>query len=168
MAINNDITFVIGSQIVAIGGGLTSVSNQDIFDSANNFLDEVQANQVKNFVFAGGLEALTIPGQFVGLSVTIVDWRVQFADRAGPGTEEVAVVGNLFGRVGSIGGAAQSPIEPSAFTFVRIVESTAPVFINGEAATFWDALLTDHVVPESLGDWVQNKLLSVTKFLSLK
>lgn len=168
MAINTDISFVIGDQIIKIGGGLDSVSNQDIYDSITNFLDEVQALGVENFAFAGGLEPLTIAGQFVGLSLTLVDWRVQFDDRAGPADEEMAVLGNLFGRVGSQSGASQSPIEPSAFTFVRIVESTAPVFINGDAAAFWDALLADHKVADSFGAWVVDKLLTVTKFLSLK
>ncbi len=57
-----------------------------------------------------------------------------------------------------------SPILPSAFT--QIVLGGAPA--GSHVAAFWDALVADHVVSGSFGEWVGKKLLSVVKFLGLK
>lgn len=64
--------------------------------------------------------------------------------------------------------ATISPILPTAFTQVILERDSSAVIVDGDAASFWDELLTDHVVAGSFGEWVGKKLLSVVKFLGLK
>lgn len=61
-----------------------------------------------------------------------------------------------------------SPILPTAFTQVILERDSSAVIVNADVGTFWDALLSDHVVAGSFGEWVGKKLLSVVKFLGLK
>lgn len=124
MAVNPNIEFQIGPQIVLIKAPLTSVTNQDIWDTANDFLDAPNAPAgVSNFVFADGVVELT--SGFTDLTLTVVDWKIQFEDRAGPDLTECAVLGNVVGRTGSQFGTPQIVIAPSDFVFARIVESTS-------------------------------------------
>lgn len=61
-----------------------------------------------------------------------------------------------------------SPILPTAFTQVILERDSSAVILNGGASDFWDALLSDHLVAGSFGEWVGKKLLSVVKFLGLQ
>jgi hypothetical protein len=65
-------------------------------------------------------------------------------------------------------GADISAFLPSAFTQIITARSAGATLINGDAATFWDALTADHSVAGSFGEFVAKKLLTFVKFLGTK
>lgn len=65
--------------------------------------------------------------------------------------------------------ATISPILPTWGTQVILQASSSATLTEGsDPADFWDALLADHVVAGSFGEWVGKKLLTFKKFISTK
>lgn len=65
-------------------------------------------------------------------------------------------------------GAEQSPIFPTAFTQIVRARSASATALNADVGSFWDALLTDHIVAGSFGEYVGLKLLSFGRWLALR
>lgn len=64
--------------------------------------------------------------------------------------------------------ATIEPAIPSVGTYLTLEKSTSASLIQGSGSNPWDDLLTDHDIPDSFGEYVGEKLLSIKKFLGLK
>ncbi len=134
MAINTAIEFVIGTKRIFLPIPLIEITNQDIFDSANNFLDEVNPNRVQNFVSAGGLDK--VPGGNVGLTLSIFDgWTVEWEAEAGPALIEKVILGNVAAFVDASKAVEADIFTPTANVFPLISQSFAPTASEGGALT---------------------------------
>lgn len=167
-----DFTFDRATKFMEVAAGVVAVDAQDIYNAAQEWGAE-PANMIYDTVLTGGgkfaLDAART--RFTGLVVRMdaVDapgpaatpWAVKFADAPGPALELRRVFGGDFISDGD-------PVAGSANTYIVIEQATSPTLINGDAAAFWDAQVSAHRIVGSFGEWVQFKLLSVTKFLGLK
>ncbi len=129
MAINTAIEFIIGTKRIFLPQPLVEVTNQDIFDSANNFLDEVQVGELENFVSAGGKDQ--VPGGAVGLTLNIFNgWTVEWEAEAGPGLTEKRILGNITAFTDKSLSVPADIFTPSANVFPLISQSFAPTSIE--------------------------------------
>ncbi len=123
------LSFDIPSQEIRVAAPDLELTIQELWDKSQEFLSTHEAMSVSAFIFGAGKTDLG-GGDFVGITVTLVDWCVKFDDRAGPSTVVTSVRGgNLVGRVGSLAGAVQHPVCASDFTFNIINQSTSPALI---------------------------------------
>tara|TARA_R110002096_G_C14661938_1_gene728449 strand:- start:43948 stop:44640 length:693 start_codon:yes stop_codon:yes gene_type:complete len=123
------LTFDIPNQVIEVDLPDLNLTIQELWDQTQTFLGTHQAMSIPHFMFGAGKDDLG-GGNFVGITVTLVDWCVKFADRAGPTTIVTTISGgNLVGRVGTIAGAVQHPVCSSLFTFNTINQSTSPALI---------------------------------------
>ncbi len=163
-------------------GGLTTVDIQDVYDACQEWSSE-PANMVSDVpVTGGGKFALNDPPtKFTGLVVRMDavtapvagNWKVHFPDAAGPSLERRTVSGGDF-----IAQAGGDPLANSANIMPVIELSTSPTLVvtgglleadkDDIATKVWAALLSANNVAGSFGNYVQKKLLSVTKFIGLK
>ena len=100
------------------------VDLQEVWDQTAEFLSSFRAMSTPNFMFAGGKDDLG-GGLRTAISLSLVDWLIRFAAQGGPAFVATEISGgNLIGKVGSLQGAAQDPVDPAAFTFIKLVRST--------------------------------------------
>jgi len=64
--------------------------------------------------------------------------------------------------------AEQSPVFPTAFTQIVRARSASATLTNADVGSFWDALLADHVVPDTFGQQVALNLLTFGRWLALR
>ncbi len=175
-------TFDLATKFMDVDTGVVALDAQDIYNAAQEWGAE-PSNMIYDTVLTGGgkfaLDALAT--KFTGLVVRMDKgdapspadsaWAVRFAAAAGPGIELRRVSG------GDFISEDVSPVAPSAFTYIVIEQATSPTLVvsssgltEGDkddiAARVWTRPLTS--VPGSFGEWVQFKLLTVSKFLGLK
>lgn len=125
------LSFDIPNQLVEVKIPDTVVNLQEVWNKCSDFMDTQAMMSFSNFLFGSGKQELT-PGKFTGITVTFVDWRLQFEARAGPAlTVCIVEGGNFIGRVGTPTGAAQHPIAPTANTHATISQSTEAALLGG-------------------------------------
>lgn len=152
-----NLTFDIANQKIIVSLPDTNVTIQELWDQTQDWLDTFEAMSVPQFIFGAGKDDLG-GGNFVGITVTLVDWCVQFADRTGPSTEVTTITGgNLVGRVGSTIGAVQHPVCESAFTFNTINQSTSPALIAAPIPdeSFFSATYDEGLTQIRMGTWLE-------------
>lgn len=152
------LTFDIPNQLIIVAAPDTLLDLQELWNKSQLFLTTLEAMSIPAFIFGSGKDDIG-GGQFVGITVTLVDWKLQFEARAGPALEVMIVSGgNLVGRTGSLVGPVQHPIEPSANTHVTISQSTSPAAIAVETQrtrTFIEVTYDVNSATLTLGTWLQ-------------
>lgn len=165
--------FDLDNKFMLVATGVEVVDAQDIYNAAQEWGAE-PSNMIYDTVLTGGgkfaLDAAET--KFTGLVVRYdkVDapgpaasaWALKFADAPGPALELRRVTG------GDFISQDASPVAGSANVYMVIEQATSPTLINGDAAAFWNAQVSAYQVVGSFGEWVQFKLLTVSKFLGLK
>ena len=122
-------TYDIPNQLVHVPAGVYEIQIQDLWDETQDWMDTYDAMSVVNFCFGSGKDPLG-GSEYVGITLTFVDWRLKFTDLLGPSFQLVAVRGgNFLGRTGSITGAVKYPIAASDYTHAIIAQSTSPAMI---------------------------------------
>lgn len=168
-----DFTFDLANKLMLVADGVVEVDVQNIYNAAQEWGAEPSNMIYDTILTGGGKFALDQAGtKFTGLVVRMdkVDapgpadtaWAVKFADAPGPALELRRVSG------GDFISQDASPVAGSANVYMVIEQATSPTLINGDAAAFWNAQVSAYTAVGSFGEWVQFKLLSVVKFLSLK
>ena len=118
-------------QLVEVLAPDITLDVKDLYVEAMDFLDEPTNHEVDEFIFAFGELDFGAGTKFTGLQVVLIDWKVRFEAASGPSWENRDVSGgDLFGRVGSLDGAAQNPIEPSPFISTTLTQSTSPTLVE--------------------------------------
>ena len=174
--------FDLATKFMDVAAGIEVVDAQEIYNAAQEWGAE-PSNMIYDTLLTGGGKFALDPAatKFTGLVVRLdsVDapgpadtpWAVRFADAAGPGIELRRVTGGDFISEGV------APVAPSAFTYIVIEQATSPTLIvtssglieadkDDIAERVWTTPRT--AVVGSFGEWVQFKLLTVSKFLGLK
>lgn len=137
MAINSAIEFVTGTKRIFIPSPTVQVTNQDILDSANNYLDEIGLLGIPNFVSAGGREA--IAGGNVGLTLSIFGgWTVEWEAEAGPALTQKTILGNVAAFVDSSLAVPADIFTPTANVFPLISQSFAPTASDADKPLLQD------------------------------
>lgn len=167
-------TFDLATKFMDVDPGETVLDAQAIYNATKEW-GEQPANMIYDTIATGGGKfSLDEPAntKFTGLVCRMdsVDkpgpaatpWAVRFAAAAGPGIELRRITGGDFISQGG------DPVAGSANTYIVIEQATSPTLINGDVATFWNAQVTAFQIVGSFGEWVQFKLLTVSKFLGLK
>lgn len=167
------LTFDRVNRLIIVAAPDTQVTVLELYDKASNYLDEPIQMDLSNFVEAGGNFDLG-GGEFTGVSLRLVDWKVQFEDRAGPGVTECQVTqGDLI----SVDAARvrQNAIEPSAFVFAVIRLSTAPAAIQpvlsdaeltATAQAVWTMDSTQTFPADSMGTMMKGIIPMVSRAIS--
>lgn len=152
----------------------TEVSVQELYDKSADYLDEPAQMDLANFVQAAGKFNLG-GGEFTGVALRLLNWKVQFEDRAGPGITQCSVTGGDLIAVDAIGDPTNA-IEPSTNVFAVIRQSTAPAAIQpvlsqddldnvGDAV--WAEDSTQAFPADSMGDFVAGGGLAQSIFNKL-
>jgi len=159
----------------------------EVYLACKEWTSQPQNMVYDNPIIGGGLFPLDDIGEkFTGLVVQMAlvtepmgggnTWRLKFADAAGPAIESRRIFGGDF----LAEGAGNLPVANSANVMPIIELATSPTLVKvvtgglseGDkddiAGRVWDRLLSAHLVTGSFGQFVQKKLLTVTKFLGLK
>jgi len=167
-----DFTFDRATKFMDVAAGVIAVDVQEVYNAAQEWGAE-PSNMIYDTILTGGGKFALDQAQtrFTGLVVRMdaVDapgpaatpWALRFADAGGPALELRRVFGGDFISDGDT-------VAGSDFTYIVIEQATSPTLINGDAAAFWDAQVSAHRIVGSFGEWVQFKLLTVSKFLGLK
>ena len=181
------LTFVDTLKQIVPATGVTAVDIGDVYLAAEEWASYPENMVYDDPVTAGGLFPLDDIGEkFTGLVVRMDEvtepmgggntWRVRFPDAPGPALE----ARRLFGGDFLAGGTGNLPVENSANVMPIIELATSPTLVkvvtgglseadkNDIAGRVWDRLLSAHSVAGSFGQFVQKKLLTVTKLLGLK
>ena len=153
----------------------TGVTVQQVVNAIREFEDDLVNMDVGQIMAGAGKDDLG-GGVYTGITLKLVnDWRLMFADRAGPTYVRCKVSGGNLIATNSYG---DDPIKQSAYTQVLIAQSTSaalidnstpadiadavwdePVSGHGSSGTFAEELfLTGDVVAELL-DLGENKLV---------
>ena len=150
MAINTNLQFIKSTQRIFIPAPITFVSAPDIYDSSLDFLDEPANHDVATFVFASGFESLDPDPGIVGMTLILVDWKIEWEAR-GIETEVAVGEGNIVGRVGSVTGASQNVFAPSTNIFPTRSLSTSAALrqTGGSALTAAESLLLTQAAADS-------------------
>jgi hypothetical protein len=88
----------------------------------------------------------------LGLTVTLRNALVKFADRPGPGHVNVEIRdGNLVSTDGIEPPTFIDPVFPAAFVNTKLELDVSAALISADVQDFWDALRAAHLVPGSFG-----------------
>ena len=131
---------------------VTSVTTQEIYDEAQDWLDEPGQLDIQHFIEASGKKPL-VGGLYEAISVTLRnDWRVQFVAAAGPTWEPRLVYGgNLV--LATPNSYDDNPIAPAAYISTTIAQSTsASLFDPNIAHAVWDAVRASYATAGTFGE----------------
>ena len=136
------LTFDIPTKIATVGIADTDISCQEVLDQFRDFEDTPEAMGFPKMVEAAGKVDLAGGTQTV-ITVTLLDdWKLKFADRAGPSTIQCLVFGgNLVGKDGV--GAESFPLEPATFVFASIAQATTGALLGSLAPEFQGGIWID-------------------------
>jgi len=161
------LSFDVPTQEIRVAAPDLELTIQELWDKSQEFLASHRGMSESTFIFGGGKEDLG-GGDFVGITVTLVDWKVKFDDRAGPSTVVTSIRGgNLVGRVGSISGSIQHPVSAADFTFNIINQSTSPALIAAPIPdeSFWGVTYDEGGTDIEIVCWLERAGVLVTSGL---
>ena len=104
------------SRIILVESPATEVTCQELLNAIRNWEDEPHNMEVPKVAEAVGKDDLG-GGLAVGITLKLLNWRVKFADRAGPDTILCSVTGGNLIAVDT-NNQPMNPIAPSAYTTI--------------------------------------------------
>jgi len=173
------LTFNKDTQIIQVELPDTQVSVQEIVDQIRDFEDNPAPDNtggmdIPHILEAAGKQPLTDTTS-VGMTITLVDWTIKFADRAGPTWVTCDITGGNI--VAYNTGTLQyvSPISPAAYVNTNIAQSSSATISEGSggataaevADAVWDEASADHIADGTFGQ-LTSRLLKLAQFLGLK
>jgi len=161
MAIRNDITidWEASPRIVTVADTSTTVSIQELHDTLANAEMGVEGMDRPKIINSTGKEGLG-DNVFVGITLTLQNAKLAFADRGGPSWIECTVTGGNLAAIDG-NGDEMSPIEPTSYVLVTRAASSSATLTNNPSAednadAVWDELSADHVIAASLSKDLQD------------
>jgi len=174
------LTFDKDTQIMEVALPDTEITIQEIVDQIRDFEDNPSPDNtggmdIPHILSAGGKEPLT-DTTWVGITITLIDWTIKFANRGGPGWITCNIVGGNIVAYDTGISEYVSPITPGTYVNTNITASSSATIAEGTggstpsaiADAVWDEPMAGHTTAGTFGEWVKNKLLDVGKFLGLK
>ena len=148
------VDFDVSPRIVEIALPSTTITIQDLYDTLRTIearLFNLNFPALIDNIRSTGKQTLSGTKQ-LGLTVTLRNARVMFADRPGPSHSNTEIVdGNLVSTDGVEPPTFIDPIEPAAFINTKLELDVSAALINASVEDFWDALRAAHVIPGSFG-----------------
>jgi hypothetical protein len=134
------------NKLVIVPDTETEVTVQEIYDQCRDYEDRPDSLAFLELVDAEGKTDLG-GGEFIVITLFMINgWRLKFDDRPGPADTTCRVSGgNILGRVGDKGSAAQHPIAPSDYTFPIIYQATTGLALTDTATAASIAALDTNV-----------------------
>ena len=126
---------IIVPMLGTLGETVTEITCQQIVDAVRNWQDELIDMQIANFLDASGKEALG-GGVFVGITIKLTDWKIQFAARPGPAWVMCNVTGGNLVAFDTFLNDYVWPLEPSPFTNGYIARSSSATLLQQEALEY--------------------------------
>ena len=130
MAIRTDITvnYLVSPRIATIAAPSTDVTIQDLYDTLASDQAQIQSTPYKIIVKGDGKADLG-SGLFTVVTCKLLNTKLKFADRAGPGLTLCKVTNGNLVAVDANNNSIH-PIETSTNTHVTIVQATTGGLIN--------------------------------------
>lgn len=149
-------TFDKTANVITVAAPDLIVTIPELITAIRDFEDNQFGMDISKIADASGKEDLG-GGVSVGLTLKLLDWKLKFADRAGPTTVLADVVGGNLIAVDENGDFV-NPIEPSTFVTVTKTASSSATLITGAgdaaaiADAVWDELIAQHQNTGSVGE----------------
>lgn len=112
------------NQIITVESPDTEITMQELIDGVRDFEDEYYGIDIFKIANASGKEALG-GGVLVGITVTLIDWKLKFEDRAGPDYIICNATGGNLVTYDTGTSSYINPIEPATFVTVVITASSS-------------------------------------------
>jgi len=112
------------SKIITIPDTQDSVTIQALIDDIRDFEDELHNMETYKIADASGKQDLG-GGTAVGITLTLIDWKLKFADRPGPDYVLCSVSGGNLVRYDTTTQTYGNPIEPSEYVTVSLTASSS-------------------------------------------
>ena len=106
------------THIILVESPATEVTIQELINAIRNWEDELVNMNCPKVADASGKEDLG-GGSLVGITLKLLNWKLKFANRAGPNYIVCTVKGGNLVAVDQYG-ASMSPIEPSAYVTITM------------------------------------------------
>lgn len=147
-------TFDKTANIITVAEPDLTVTISELITAIRDFEDNQFGMDISKIADASGKEDLG-GGVSVGLTLKLLDWKLKFADRAGPTTVLADVVGGNLIAVDANGDFV-NPIEPSTFVTVTKTASSSATIASGDASAIadavWNELISQHQNTGSFGE----------------
>ena len=173
MTIRTDVTidWTVSPRIITVASPSVEISIQDLYDTCMDLEAKSDAIDDPHIINAAGKEELG-PGVLVGLTATLQNALLAFEARSGPSYDQCSVSGgNLVALESDLITYASVPIFPTSFTQVVVTASSSATLIDGggaKVADFFNEDIAQYTTNGTFGSWLNNKSLTVQKFLGLK
>lgn len=170
MTIRTDVTidWSVSPRIITVASPSTEITIQDLYDTCMDLEAKSNAMDDNHIIDAAGKEQLG-GGTAVGLTATLLNALLAFQARSGPSYEQCLVNGgNLVALESDLFTYATTPIDPTAFTQVVTTASSSATISSTNIADIFNEDLTPYTTPGTFGEWINNKGLTVLKFMGLK
>lgn len=165
------------NKIITVESPTTSITVQELYNAIREYEDEPYSMNIPKIVNGSGKEVLSAI-KSVGMTITLLDWKLKFADRAGPTWTHCDISGGNVVHYNS--GLQQYETcladTQGQYTTVSLELDTSAALLQGGAAltqddldnladAVWDEALSGHVVSGTTGE-LMNMLdrLHVNKF----
>ena len=161
----------VNKQIIVVSPDI-ELTVQELYDKVRDFEDEPGNMDIPQIISAGVKENL-VGGVQVGITATLLDgWQVFFQTTS----QDTAVRGGNLVATDELG-ADQSPIANDNIVKLELASGTTAIETSGGltpgniediADAVWDEATADHTSDGTFGGFIQNKLLTVAKWLGLR
>jgi hypothetical protein len=161
----------VGKQIIIVSPDII-ITIQELYDKVRDYEDEPANLDLNQIISAGGKEDLG-GGVSVGITATLLDgWQLFFQTLS----QDTAVRGGNLVALDDMD-VSQSPIANSNIVKLELSSGTTAIETSGGltsgniddiAIAVWDETTSTHTSDGTFGNFVQNKLLTVAKWLGLK
>lgn len=141
------------AQLIIVEAPDTEITIQELVDAIREWEDELSSMDIARVADASGKEDLG-GGTLVGVTLLLIDWKIQFEARPGPAWVLCSVTGGNLVSVDDIGDS-QNAIEPSAYVTVNTTASSSATLLENEGASadeIWNADLNLYTIDESAGE----------------
>ena len=118
------LTFDTLNQIITVDSPATEITMQDLIDGIRDFEDGNIGIGLAKIADAAGKQDLG-GGVLVGITLTLIDWKLKFEDRSGPDYIICNVTGGNLVRYDTGSGLYTNPIEPAAYVTVTLTASAS-------------------------------------------
>lgn len=112
------------NQLITVEAPATEITIQELVNAIRDWQDEVQNMEIENIADGSGKEGLG-GGVSVGVTLTLLDWKIMFEARAGPTYTLCAISGGNLVTYDSGTATYINPVEPSAFVTVTLSSSSS-------------------------------------------
>jgi hypothetical protein len=148
------------AQIATVPAPDTSITIQSVYDQFVRYESRAQVMLYPQAIIGGGKFDYGT-GDLTVVSIRLIDWKLAFEARPGPALVGCTVTGGNLSSVDDVG-AAQWPIQETAYTSVSFAQATTGALIQAdELVDIWtrlfggrlyvDAVTAEEVIRDALG-----------------